>query len=263
MDRPLKNELKAATKAALKAGRVLSKYYESSYRISEKAPDDPVTEADLAANKVIKKIILNRFPLDGWLSEEDVTNTSRFLNKRVWIIDPLDGTKEFIDKNPEFAVSIALVENNRPILGVIYNPMTKDLFQTIKGQGAWHNGKDIQVKQHDTNSKPHLFISKSEYKRGEWEPYQDIFHLTPRGGAAFKMSGVAQGLADGCFTLSPKNEWDICAGHIIIEEAGGIVCHLDGSEITYNKPITSMAGLIYCNCTETKNRILISIANTQ
>ncbi|MBU0506918.1 MAG: 3'(2'),5'-bisphosphate nucleotidase CysQ [bacterium] len=263
MDRPLKNELKAATKAALKAGRAISRFYETSYRISEKAPDDPVTEADLAANKIIKSILQNKFPHDGWLSEEDLTNTLRFEKKRVWIIDPLDGTKEFINKNPEFAISIALIEHNVPILGVIYNPITKDLFQALKNQGAWRNGKNIHVKDFVAQEKPHLLVSVSEHKRGEWDQYQNTFQLTPRGGAAFKMANIAQGCADGTFTKSPKNEWDICAGHILIEEAGGIVCDLEGSPITYNKPITSLPGVVYCNCEDVKKSILLSIANTQ
>ncbi len=256
MSEPLQSELKYALKAAIKAAKIIAKQYNQSYKIIEKSFDQPVTDADFAANRIIKEILTKHFPDDAWLSEEDVAEIERFDKKRIWVIDPLDGTKEFINKNPEFAVSIALVEDGQPILGVICNPITKEVFSAVKNHGAFYNNEPIHAKTHDPQSKPSLFVSVSEHKRGEWENYKDDFEITTRGGCAYKMVGIAMGKADGTFTLSHKNEWDCCAGHIIIEEAGGIVCHLDGSPITYNNPITSLPGLIYCNCEEMKEKIL-------
>ncbi|EKD50695.1 MAG: hypothetical protein ACD_62C00454G0002 [uncultured bacterium] len=185
-----------------------------------------------------------------------MANPDRFHAKRVWIVDPLDGTKEFIQKNPQFAVSIALVEEQSPLLGVIYNPISRELFWAIKGGGSFFQKQPLSVTKTVLSDKPHLLVSVSEHKRGDWTKFESLFSLIPRGGSAYKMVGIAQGLAEGSFTLCPKNEWDICAGHLIIEEAGGFVCNLDGSPITYNKPITGMDGVIYGCSEEMKKRIL-------
>lgn len=253
-------ELHTAKQAALHAGDVILKYYGKSLTVTNKSPTQPVTQADLEANQVIRDIILTTFPNDGWLSEEDVENTDRFTKNRIWIIDPLDGTKDFINQNPEFAVSIALIENDNPIVGVVLNPVTKELFFACKGMGAFCNEKKIHVRPFSKNQKPSLLVSQSEYNRGEWTEFENDFDINPTGGCAYKMGKVARGDADGTFTLAPKSEWDICAGHLIIEEAGGSISYLDGEQITYNKPSTIMDGLIYSSC-QSFHKALLKIVN--
>ena len=251
-------ELECAKKAAMEAGKAIAKFYGQSLKVTHKSASQPLTEADLASNQIIKETLRSEFPEYGWLSEEDIDNESRLNQHSLWVIDPLDGTRDFINKNPEFAVSIALVQDKKPVVGVVYNPVTREIFYAAKGAGAYCDGKSISVKK-SVSSPPHLIVSQSEYGRGEWNPYESDFKITPTGGCAYKMGKVARGDADGTFTLSPKSEWDICAGVILVEEAGGVVSYLDGQKITFNNPSTVMDGLIYCSSKTVHDVILDSI----
>lgn len=255
-------EINTARTAALEAGQLIASYYGQTIKPSFKANDQPVTVADHDANKIIRSMIGKAYPNDGWLSEEDVDDSRRFEKKRVWIVDPLDGTRDFIKKCPEFGVSIALVDNHQPVLGVVYNPITRELFTAIAGQGAFFNEKPMRVRAKKIQPRTQLLVSHSEHKRGEWVRFQGQFDTFPTGGCAYKMSKVARGDADGSFTLSPKSEWDTCAGDIVIREAGGIVSYLDGSPIKYNQPSTIMDGLIYCATKEIHQELLQAITNT-
>ncbi len=256
------NELTTARRAALDAGGVIAEYYTQTLKPTYKANHQPVTRADHASNDIIKSILRKTFPDDGWLSEEDVDDMTRFEKKRVWIVDPLDGTRDFIHKTPEFAVAIALVENHKPVLGVVYNPITKEMFSALAGQGAFCNDQKIRVMEKsdaEKKKKTKLLISLTENKRGEWEHFKNLFDVVPTGGCAYKMAKVARGDADGAFTLSPKSEWDVCAGEVIVHEAGGIVTYVDGSLIRYNQPSTIMDGLIYCSTSVIHREILDAI----
>lgn len=249
-------ELKVAKHAAQLAAEIILNYYGKNLTVSNKSPTQPVTQADIEANQIIYEVIHGQFPHDGWLSEEDVENTDRFSKSRIWIIDPLDGTRDFINQNPEFAVSIALIEDGQPKVGVVLNPVTKELFFACKGMGSFYNNKKVHVRPFKSNQKPTLLVSQSEHKRGEWTEFENHFRIEPTGGCAYKMGKIAKGDADGTFTLAPKSEWDVCAGHLIIEEAGGFVSYLDGETITYNKPSTIMDGLIYSSCQELHRNLL-------
>jgi myo-inositol-1(or 4)-monophosphatase len=256
----LSRELITATDAAIQAGKIIAKFYGKQLDVEHKSDNQPVTEADLQANAAIKELISDKFPEDGWLSEEDIDNVERLDKSRVWIVDPLDGTKDFIHQIPEFAVSIALTIDENPSLGVVYNPITNELFHAIRGKGAFLESTRLQVKPKQ-ESKTHLIASRSEFKRGEWNKYKDKFEISTTGGCAYKMCKVARGDADGTFTLNPKSEWDICAGHLIIEEAGGIVKSLNGYDIEYNQKSTLLEGLIYCNDEDVLNEILEVLKN--
>lgn len=249
-------EFELAKKAATEAGKIIAKYYGTSLEITRKAQDHPLTKADIEANDIIKKHLWPAFPDYGWLSEEDLDNETRFEKKRLWVVDPLDGTKDFLRQIPQFAVSIALVENEQPVLGVVYNPISKELFAAISGRGATCNNKKITVKKKKPSAKTRLLVSVSEANRGEWDAFEDRFIIDPTGGCAYKMSKIARGDADGTFTLSPKSEWDICAGTLIVREAGGIVTDLSGKAVRFNQPNTLLDGLIYCSSMEVYEEIM-------
>ena len=117
-------DLNIAKEAALEAGKLILSYYKSDYEIKEKGYHNPVTTADHAADKKIKEILTNYNSSYGWLSEETVDSPDRLSKQKVWVVDPLDGTKEFIEGVPNFVVSVALVNNGKPIVGVLYNPVT-------------------------------------------------------------------------------------------------------------------------------------------
>lgn len=249
-------ELACAQKAALAAGELIASLYDKSLPVSHKDDNQPLTAADTGSNQIIKEILLSGFPNYGWLSEEDLDDGGRLTQKRLWVVDPLDGTKDFIKKNPEFAVSIGLIDAGEPVLGVVYNPIKKQLFWSARGQGAYLGKKKITVKVPNLQEKAHLLVSVSEYHRGDWDFLKDQFKLSPVGGLAYKMAQIAAGFADASFTFRPKSEWDMCAGHNLIEEAGGFVCALDGTTIRYNQKNPLLEGLIYGNSLVYKDSLL-------
>ena len=169
-------ELISAKVAARNAGNILMKYYESSdKKIKMKGKDNPVTIADQEADKYLFNFLTNEFPEYGWLSEETVDSEERLERKRVWIVDPLDGTKEFIEGIPHFSVSIGLVENGDPVIGVIYNPVSGEMFSCEKGKGVYLNGEKVFASNKQNLIDSTIVVSRSELKRNEWEPFKKQF----------------------------------------------------------------------------------------
>tara|TARA_B100001179_G_scaffold173360_1_gene128770 strand:- start:3913 stop:4692 length:780 start_codon:yes stop_codon:yes gene_type:complete len=233
------NDLKLAINASLKAGEIIMQYYCDDYEIKEKGYHNPVTTADKEADSYLKSTLMSARPQYGWLSEETVDSKNRLNKEKVWIVDPLDGTKEFIEGVPQFVVSIALVEKGIPIIGVLHNPVTKETFHAAKGGGAYLDQGQYRCSIKDSTRDMVILNSRSETRRGLWEPYKKHFkELRPIGSVAYKMGLTAIGKADIFATLRPKNEWDICAGTCLINEAGGKVINLNGKEITFNNQKT-------------------------
>ena len=229
------SELNIAKDAAIKAGKLILNYYKSDYEIKDKGYHNPVTTADHAADARIKEILMESRPEYGWLSEETVDSPDRLNKERVWVVDPLDGTKEFIEGVPQFVVSIALVEDGEPIVGVLYNPVTTETFTAAKGEGARLDGVPIRCSTKENVKDMVILNSRSETRRGLWEPYDGIFReLRAIGSVAYKLGLTAAGKADIFASLRPKNEWDICAGNCIINEAGGKLIDLYGSSRKYS-----------------------------
>ena len=169
-------ELIAAKVAAWNAGKILIKYLNvDDQNIEYKSEDSPVTIADHKADRYLSNFIGGEFPHDGWLSEETVDTKERLDKKRTWIIDPLDGTKEYIKKLPEFSISIALVENNIPVIGVIYNPISEELFYAEKNKGAFLNGMQIKISDKKDIKNASLIVSRSEYGNNLWNNYKSSF----------------------------------------------------------------------------------------
>ena len=241
----LQKDYLLAKEAAIEAGKVIMKYFQTtSYHIKEKSINNPVTTADYEANQIIEEILFKEDSGYGWLSEETVDSDIRLKKDYVWVVDPIDGTKEFIEGIPQFSISIGLVELGKPILGVIYNPAKNELFSAVNNRGAELNGKSIKCLQGNHNLS--LLVSRSEIKRGIWDKYQKYYNkIEPVGSVAYKLGLIAAGRADIFATLQPKNEWDICAGHCIINESGGSLVDLFGNSRSYNLKNTKIEpGLI-------------------
>ena len=233
------SDLKLAINASFKAGEIIMQYYCADYEIKEKGYHNPVTTADNEADSYLKSTLMSARPQYGWLSEETVDSKRRLSKEKVWIVDPLDGTKEFIEGVPQFVVSIALVEKGTPIIGVLHNPVTKETFHAVKGKGTYLDDNVYRCSIKDSTTDMLILNSRSETRKGLWEPYKQYFkELKPIGSVAYKMGLTATGKADIFVTLRPKNEWDVCAGTCLINEAGGKVIDLNGKELTFNNQKT-------------------------
>jgi myo-inositol-1(or 4)-monophosphatase len=244
----LTRELALAKKAARAAGEILRGYWRrGGYKIGSKGHDNPVTAADLEADRAIKKLLRDPFPGYGWLSEETVDNDDRLECRRVWIVDPLDGTKEFINGIPEFAVAIALVEDGVPVLGVTYNPIKREMYWAARGVGCHLNTRRVRVTRKRTLKRATVLASRSETARGEWQGFGGMLKVSPTGSVAYKLAMVAAGKADATFTRSPKSEWDIASGAALVIEAGGTITDIKGREIRFNQRNVKLEGLIADN----------------
>jgi len=242
-----------AEAAAREAGAIVKRYYDKP--IDQVAKSDKgagrdenwLTQADSEADELLKARLLGAFPAYGWLSEETADSPERLRKERVWIVDPLDGTREFTLGVPEFCVCVALVEKGRPVVGVEYNPATDRLYSAALGAGTTLNGASTQVSRTEHVALAQVLASRSEDKRGEWEPFKQYCHVVLTGSVAYKLAELSVGNGDATFTLTPKNEWDICAGSILVEEAGGKVTGLDGEPLVFNQPSPLRPGMIASN----------------
>ena len=246
MSASVDQDLQLAILAARQAGAVVMRTFRTEQRVTHKSPDQPLTDADLAADATLKQMLLSNRPDYGWLSEETADKPDRLRKRLVWIVDPIDGTRSYIAGRPEFAISIGLVENHRALLGVVYNPATDEMFVAVRGQGArWVNGDALHVRRNSTTRE--LVASRSEISGGELEPFVQNFEIVPTGSTAYKLAKVAAGAAEAFVSRGPKSEWDVCAGVLLVEEAGGRATDLRGHDITYNQPRTEVFGILATN----------------
>jgi myo-inositol-1(or 4)-monophosphatase len=240
--------LEKAEAAAREAGRAILKYYKKTYDVRDKGADSPVTSADLEANQILHKRL--QCPDFGWLSEESADSPDRLNRTTLWVVDPLDGTRDFLLGTDEFAISIGLVHDGRPLLGVVYVPPLDLLYTAARGHGAHLNGTRIVPSPQSKVSEARLIASRSESERdglGEVLKQVRVRHVDYVGSAALKMARVAAGETDAYVTLTPKNEWDFCAGEAIIEEAGGRVTDGEGNAFRYNRKRTLVPNLLASN----------------
>ena len=243
----MKSLLTDVIQATKEAGAAIIQYYNSSYHVEDKSPDNPVTEADYAANTILQNKLNALLPEAGWLSEESIDQPERLKRNNVWVVDPLDGTKDFILGIPEFSVSVALVEDGQPILGVIYNPVKDEVFYGLRQGGVFLNGNPIKVSGRQQLKGARLDASRSEFKRGEFSDFEDLFRIQMMGSTAYKLARVAAGRCDASWSRGPKNEWDICAGVLLVTEAGGCCVDLDNRPFTFNAANTLVNGFIADN----------------
>ncbi len=239
--------LDVAIQSAIEAGAYLLNRFGEDHSPIYKSEFDVGLLIDKDSEKIILHKILNEFPSHNIFSEEigGIKNKSDF----TWYIDPLDGTKEFIEGVDHFVVSVALVEKGEPIVGVLYNPASDELFSATKGDGAFLDGERLNCSTKTDFKKMVILNSRSETRNGLWEPYaSDFQEQRPIGSVAYKLGLTSAAKADIFASLRPKNEWDICAGHCILREAGGEMVNLGGKPITYNNPKTLITpGLIASN----------------
>jgi myo-inositol-1(or 4)-monophosphatase len=229
---------------ALEASReVLARFTPGEIAHRSKQGGSPVTEADTAVNE--KLLALLPRGDEGWLSEETADDAGRLDSRRVWVVDPVDGTKEFIQGIPEWGVSIGLVEDGRAVAGGVCMP-TRDL--TIIGaleSGVLVNDEACSARRLQSLQGIEVLASRSEVGRGEWQRFSDApFSVKAMGSVACKLALVAAGIADATWTLVPKHEWDVAAGTALVMAAGGKVWTPDGQPPLFNKESPRFEGLL-------------------
>ncbi|MFI3202224.1 MAG: 3'(2'),5'-bisphosphate nucleotidase CysQ [Eubacteriales bacterium] len=244
----MKIDLKAiettCCEVAVQAGLKIMEIYKNEElftQVEYKSDDSPLTLADKAANDIIVARLRKEFPEFAILSEEERDNLDRLKNPYCFIVDPLDGTKEFVKRNGQFTVNIALSYEHRSILGVIYVPATGELYYASKGNGSYYKGVDDvqvvnQVSKEEDLSKVRLVMSGSHgCKEMEDLIEKHQFQHFLRMGSSLKGCLVAKGEAEIYYRHNPTMEWDTAAMQCIAEEAGAIFKQMDDSEMLYNR----------------------------
>jgi len=236
-------DLKRIAEALEQAKAALQRFTSGEVASRHKQGDDPVTEADTAVDALLRQFLPQDG--DGWLSEETEDDLSRLQRRRVWVVDPLDGTREFVTGIPEWCVSVGLVVDGEPVAGGLLNPATGETILGARGLGVTLNGKPARVSDRPSLAGATVLASRSEVKRGEWNGYRDpLFTIRPTGSVAYKLGLVATGLADATWTLTPKHEWDVAAGVALVLAAGGAIVTGSPAEARFNRETPKLSRLI-------------------
>jgi len=237
--------LPGALASAEEACDLIKKMMQRPLESWSKQDRSPVTAIDLAVDALLRRSLGALAPDISWMSEETADDPSRLNARRLWVVDPIDGTRALMSGLPEYCISVALVADHRPVLAIIANPSTGDLYRAVVGEGAWHNsGRRLQVAKRSTASAPRLLVSRSEHGRGMWQGVAEDMTIEPLSGLAWKMVQVADGLADATVTPWRRSEWDAAAGDLIVAEAGGWSGDLAGNPLSYNQRSPTFRGVI-------------------
>ncbi|MFY9527429.1 MAG: 3'(2'),5'-bisphosphate nucleotidase CysQ [Candidatus Acidiferrales bacterium] len=235
--------LRRIQEALEKAVDAISPFIPGAMRVEFKLRNDPVTEADRVANNVLRDVLVRDG--EGWLSEESADDLTRLEKTRVWVVDPIDGTREFVAGVPEWCVSVGLIENGLAIAGGISNPATGETFLGSLETGVTYNGNRASASRRKTLNGATVLASRNEVKRGEWERFRNgPFAIRSMGSVAYKLALVAAGLADATWTLCPKHEWDVAAGVALVNAAGGFAQELNNSFLTFNNKFCLLPNLL-------------------
>ena len=224
------------------AGRAILEIYAGSFSVQHKADASPLTAADLAAQRVLLQGLARLAPGVPVLSEEAAAApwSQRQAWPRYWLVDPLDGTREFVKRNGEFTVNVALIEDHRSVLGVVHAPVSGGLAWAVAGEGAWQQDTPTRVprplRTRTAPAHPLLACSRSH---GSAEEAQMLARLGPHRrlelGSSLKFLRLADGTADVYLRIGPTSEWDTAAAQCILEQAGGAVLDLRGNTLDYNR----------------------------
>ncbi len=230
---------------AVQAGGSILNIYAKTFDVEFKEDQSPLTEADRVSHRIISEELRKLYPDIPVLSEEgkDIPFSEREMWDRFWLVDPLDGTKEFIKRNGEFTVNIALIENNSPVIGVIYVPVQNLLYYAVKNQGAWKkhgSAEPVRIHvSHGPDGDGLIVVQSRSHPSEELQRYLERLNIKESiaRGSSLKLCAVAEGSADIYPRLGPTWEWDTAAGHAIVEAAGGHVVDLKKVPLGYNKKI--------------------------
>jgi myo-inositol-1(or 4)-monophosphatase len=234
----LAHELKVATEAALKAGAEVARFRRDGVRYGHKDGHELVSEADVRAGEILRESLMGAFPSDGWLSEEDPDTSHRLGRERVWIVDPIDGTREYLQGIPEYAVSVGLVIGGAPALGVVHNPATGELF-AAESLSALERDPT-----HPTGVPFEALIGRGEQRWDDIPPLPEGSETRGVGSVAYRLALLSRGGSNAVLTGYGRAEWDVAAGAALCLAAGLRATDIFGEPIPYNQPDPTVRGLL-------------------
>ncbi|WP_370152301.1 3'(2'),5'-bisphosphate nucleotidase CysQ [Ferrovibrio sp.] len=232
MSAALREDHALLTAAVRDAGAVALRFFQGGVKSWHKRPNDPVSEADLAVDRLLHDRLTAARPDYDWLSEESGQDLRG--GRLRWIVDPIDGTRAFIDGKPEFTVCVALMQENRPVLGAIFNPASDEFFEAIAGGGTRLNGRPVQASGHADLNEARFLASRRTFERHGWLARTAKADFAYRNSIAYRMALVAIGKFDAAISLSEKSDWDVAAADLVVTEAGGRVATAAGRPLAYD-----------------------------
>ncbi len=232
--------LAAIAAIAAEAGRLALAYRASGYRRWEKAGGEPVCDADLAVDALLKARLGALDPAAGWLSEETADDPARLDRERVWVVDPIDGTRDYLRGRPGWAISIALVEHGRPVAAVLDAPAAGEVWTALAGGGAWRDGRPLTASTRAALAGAR--VPADALLHGD----RDLVTVAKPNSIALRIAKVAADEADLVATLRWGHEWDIAAAVLIAAEAGAAATDALGAPLRFNTPAAAMFGVLVC-----------------
>ena len=233
--------------AAREAGALALSAREAGLKIWSKEGGSPVTDADLAVDALLKDRLRAARPDYGWLSEETVDDPARLTTQRQFLVDPIDGTQAFLKGKPWFAVSIAVVEDGRPIAGVVHAPALDETYVATLGGGASLNGAAIAPSDTEDLEDAAMLGDARMFVHPSWPTPWPPMRVESRNSIAYRLCLVAAGAFDAAVALSSKNEWDLAAADLICAEAGAVLTDHLGRTFAYNRPIPLLPSVVCAN----------------
>jgi len=227
-------DLELISQAAFEAGALALKLRREGLETAFKEGDSPVTNADLATDALIKQILTTARPDYGWLSEETADDPARRSRRRLFVVDPIDGTRAFIKNRPWWAVSVAVVEDDKPIAGVVFAPDVDETYQAMAGRGATLNGQPIQASDRDVVEGCGMVGDARMFAHPAWPTPWPEMRIEARNSTAYRMCIIAAGAFDATLALVAKFDWDLAAADLIAREAGAFVGDHRGRPFVYN-----------------------------
>ncbi|MEM0947021.1 MAG: 3'(2'),5'-bisphosphate nucleotidase CysQ [Pseudomonadota bacterium] len=238
------HDLDLLKRIATGAGHIARGFFEGANRVWEKGHDDPVSEADLAVDTYLRETLLAARPDYGWLSEETADTHNRLGARRLFIVDPIDGTRAFVAGEASWAHSLAVVEDGDPIAAVVFLPMKSRVYAAARNGGATCNGAPITASSMPNADGARVLASRPTFQDRFWKDGAPPIERHFRPSLAYRMSLVAEGRFDGMITLRDSWEWDIAAGALIAAEAGALVSDRHGCPLRFNNPNPKTPGVL-------------------
>ena len=230
--------------AAQEAGKLALSYWGRSIEKQRKADGSEVTEADYAVDALLAERLKDARPAYGWLSEESAEHNERLRARRVWIVDPIDGTRAFIQGRDDWVIALALIDDHVPVLAAVVNPVRGETFEARAGAGTVLNGRQIHASEQSSLSGARLTVTDSLLKPNRWRrPWPPVTPVVANS-IIYRMALVASGTADASFATKPKWEWDVAAGALLVSEAGGIVTDPCGFPLKFNSREAKVPGYV-------------------